>query len=108
MANYLLLYSGGGMPETPEEQATVLKAWEAWFGQLGPALIDAGNPFTPQAKTVTSDGMVSDGPVGAMSSGYSVIKADSLEAAAELAKACPVLTGGAHISVFETFNAMGM
>jgi hypothetical protein len=35
MANYLLTYYGGGMPETQEEQATVMKAWTDWFGVLG-------------------------------------------------------------------------
>ena len=35
MANYLLTYYGGGMPETQEEQAQVMQAWTAWFGQLG-------------------------------------------------------------------------
>jgi hypothetical protein len=27
MANYLLLYSGGKMPETEAEQAAVMQAW---------------------------------------------------------------------------------
>src|SRR5205823_86479 len=38
MANFVLLYSGGSMPETQAEQAAVMKAWEAWFGGLGSAL----------------------------------------------------------------------
>jgi hypothetical protein len=108
MANYLLLYSGGSMPETQDEQAAVLKGWEAWFGQLGEALVDAGNPFSPQAKSISSDGMVSDGPVGEMASGYSVIMADTLDDAVEMSKGCPVLKGGAQVSVYETFDAMGM
>jgi hypothetical protein len=39
-------------------------------------------------------------------SGYSVIKADSLDAAVKLAKDCPVLLGGGTIEVAETFNAL--
>src|SRR5579859_4575401 len=99
MANYLLLYSGGSMPETQAEQAAVMQAWGAWFGKLGSDLVDGGNPFTPVAKTIASDGTVSEGP--ATASGYTIIKADSLDAAAEMAKGCPVLQGGAKISVFE-------
>jgi hypothetical protein len=106
MANFVLLYSGGGMPATQAEQAEVMKAWGAWFGELGSAVVDGGNPFTPQAKSIASDGSVSDGPVGPMASGYSVIKADSLAAAVEMAKRCPVLQGGAKITVYETFPAM--
>ncbi len=106
MTNYLLVYSGGKMPESEAEQKGVLKEWETWFGKLGSAMVDGGNPFTPMAKSIASDGKVSDGPVGAMASGYSVIKADSMDAALAMAKGCPVLKGGAKISVFETFNAM--
>ena len=40
MANFVLLFSGGGMPETEAEQAAVLQAWGAWYGQLGSALVD--------------------------------------------------------------------
>ena len=106
MANFVLLYSGGSMPESQAEQAAVMQAWEAWFGGLGSALVDGGNPFTPVAKRIASDGTVSDGPVGVMASGYSIIKADSLSAAVEIAKRCPVLQGGSQISVYETFPVM--
>jgi len=106
MANYLLLYSGGSMPESEAEQAAVMQAWGAWFGRLGSALVDGGNPTTGKAKTIASDGTVSDGSAGTMASGYSIIKADSLDAAVELAAGCPVLQGGARISVLETFQVM--
>src|ERR1700674_5445533 len=99
MANYLLLYSGGRMPETEAEQAQVMQAWGAWFGSLGSALVDGGNPTSGKAKTITSDGTVSDGPVRTMSGGYSIIKTDSLDDAVELARRCPVLLGAAKISV---------
>jgi hypothetical protein len=106
VTDYLLLYSGGSMPETEEEQAAVMKAWTDWMGGLGEGLKDAGNPFTPAAKTVANDGSVSDGAGGSMASGYSIIRADSLDAAVEMAKGCPVRQGGAQITVFETFEVM--
>jgi len=106
MTNYLSLYSGGGMPETEEEQAAVMEAWGAWYGRLGEAVVDAGDPFTPMAKGIASDGSVSDGPAGSMASGYSIVAADSLDAAAEMAKDCPILQAGGEISVFETFQIM--
>ena len=106
MANYVLLYSGGSMPESPAEQAAVMQAWEAWFGQLGSALVDAGNPFSGQAKSIASDGTVSAGSGSTSASGYSILKADSLDAAVKLASGCPVLQGGAGITVFETFQVM--
>jgi hypothetical protein len=106
MASFVLLYTGGGMPATEAEQAKVLKTWEAWFGKLGSALVDGGNPFTPAAKTLSGKGAVSDGPVGVLATGYSIIKADSLNAAVDLAKGCPQLDSGGKITVYETFPAM--
>jgi hypothetical protein len=106
MAKYLLLYHGGGMPETEAENAAVIKAWTDWYNQLGSAVVDPGNPFTPAAKSVKSNGTVKDGPAGTMASGYTVVQADSLDKAAKMAQTCPVLSGGAEISVFETFEVM--
>ncbi len=106
MANYLLLYSGGGMPETEAEQKAVMQAWTAWFERLGAALVDGGNPTTPNAKTISAEGRVTDGANGMAATGYSIIQADSLDAAVALAKGCPVLQGGAELIVLETFNAM--
>jgi hypothetical protein len=108
MKNFVLLYSGGSMPGSEAEQKTVLKDWDTYFKKIGSSLVDGGNPFTPQACTIASNGKVSDVPAGSMASGYSVIKADSLDAAVTMAKGCPVLKGGAMISVYETFDAAGM
>ena len=93
------------MPETQAEQAAVMQAWGAWFGALGSALVDGGNPFTGQANSIAADGSVSAG-AASPASGYSIIQADSLDAATTLAKGCPVLQGGAQITVFETFEVM--
>jgi hypothetical protein len=104
MAKYLLLYSGGSMPETEAEQAAAMQAWEAWFTELGSAVSDQGNPFTPAAKRITSGPAITD--TSATASGYSVLHADNLEQAAKLASGCPVLQGGAEITVFDTFDVM--
>jgi hypothetical protein len=103
MSNYLLLYHGGAMPETQEEQAQVMQAWTQWFGSLDGKVIDQGNPSGP-SKTIAASGSVSTDTTGP--SGYSIIKADSLDAAVALAKGCPVLHGGASVQVVETFDVM--
>lgn len=104
MANYLLVYHGGSMPEGEAAQKQAMTAWEAWFHTLGSALVDGGNPASG-TKVISADGSVAAG--GATSpSGYSIIKADSHDQAVSLAKGCPVLAGGAMIEVVETFNAM--
>ena len=106
MANFVLLYTGGGMAETPAEQEASMQAWGAWFGKIGSALVDGGNPFTPVAKTLSKGGKVSDGPGGTRATGYSIVKADSLDAAVELATGCPILNDGGQVTVYETFPAM--
>jgi hypothetical protein len=106
MASYLLLYSGGSMPETPEEQAAVMQAWTHWFTNLGSALIDGGNPFSGAVKSLNRNGVVSNNAASLQASGYSIIQANSLDEAVELASGCPVLQGGAQITVFETFQVM--
>jgi hypothetical protein len=107
MTNFVLLYSGGGMPSGEAEQKAVLGEWNAWFGKLGSGLVDGGSPFS-MSKSVDTSGKITDGPVGSMASGYSIIKADSLDAAAKLAQGCPVLKSGAKITVYETVAAPGM
>lgn len=103
MANYLLVYHGGSMPQSEEEGARVMKAWTDWFTSLGEAVVDGGNPAS-RTKTIAANGSVSDDPAGP--SGYSILKAGSLDEAVELAKGCPVLAGGASVQVVETFEAM--
>jgi hypothetical protein len=60
MGNYLFAYRGGSMAQTQEERDAAMAAWGAWFGQLGSAIVDAGNPFAGSA-SVGSDGTVSEG-----------------------------------------------
>ena len=106
MATYLLAYhGGGGMAQDEAARNKLMAQWGKWFQELGSALVDGGNPVM-KAKTISSKGAVSDGGGQNPVSGYSVIKADSLDAAVKLARDCPVLAGGGSIEVAETFNAM--
>jgi hypothetical protein len=92
------------MPESEAERAAAMQAWEAWFTELGTAVSDQGNPFAPAAKRITAGPAIAD--TSAAASGYSVLHADDLEQAAKLASGCPVLQGGAEITVFDTIDLM--
>jgi hypothetical protein len=59
---------------------------------------------TATAKTVSPGGSVSDGGSRGLT-GYSIVSADSLDSAVELAKGCPVLEIGGAVDVYE---AIGM
>jgi hypothetical protein len=104
MAKYLLAFRGGSMPEGEEAGAQVMAAWEAWFTSVGAAVADPGNPSS-KSRTIATDRTI--GPEGAPSlSGYTILSADSLDAAVSLAKTCPVLAGGSSIEVIETVDVM--
>ena len=93
MGKYVFTYSGGSMAETDAERETAMAAWGAWFERLGPAVLDIGNPFA--GSTAVGAGA----PNGL--TGYSIVSADSLDAAAQLAQSCPVLEHGGGVGVYE-------
>lgn len=101
MGKYVLAYSGGGMPETEEEGAKVMAAWEAWYGTLGEAIVDGGNPFG-QTRSISANGSVtvSEAPL----TGYTIISAADIDAAVTQAKGCPILESGGSIEVAETID----
>lgn len=73
--------------------------WPAWFEQIKESIADFGSRV----------GSVRDVGAGAgrsdVLSGYIVVKADSLEAAATLAGGCPALQQGGSVEVGELVDA---
>lgn len=104
MANYLLAYTGGTMPETKEAQNAQMEAWGQWLGGLGEAVVDRGNPVGA-SRSISAGGAVSDSATSGLT-GYSVIAAASLDAASEMAKGCPVLAVGGGVEVYEAIEVM--
>ena len=96
MAKYLLVYYGGKMETDPKLAEKTMATWMKWFADLGQAVVDAGAPTQP-GKIVSKNGVKSAGakPVG----GYSILQAESLNAAIKLAKGCPVLAVGGLVEV---------
>ncbi|HCU92302.1 MAG TPA: hypothetical protein DHU96_06000 [Actinobacteria bacterium] len=103
MSKYLLLYRGPATPMedfTPEQSAEQMKAWGDWMGRVGPALVDQGAPFG--ARTAVGD----NGAVASPSdqNGYTIVEADSLDAARALTDGHPFLSEGKgrfSIEIFE-------
>ena len=92
------------MPETPEAQKASMDAWMSWFGGLGEAVVDGGNP-SGAARMVAANGVTEGGGTNPIT-GYSVLKADNLDAAVKMAQGCPILANGGSVQVCETFDAM--
>ena len=104
MAKYLFVYHGGGdNPETEAEIAAVMDAWGAWFGSLGSAVIDGGNPVG-KSSTVKPDGSLVEGGGANPLSGYSLIEASSLADAHNKAKGCPILKAGGSIEIAQAID----
>jgi hypothetical protein len=103
MTDYVFAYSGGrGVAADEAERNAQMAKWGQWFGELGSAVVDGG-AATGTAKTVGPDGSVSDGGSRGLT-GYSIVSADSLDSAVELAKGCPVLEIGGAVDVYEAIT----
>jgi hypothetical protein len=100
MANYVFAYSGGkGVSADETERKEQYAQWGQWFEELGSAIVDGGAAMGT-AKTVGPGGSISDGGSRALT-GYSIVSADNLDAAVELAKRCPVIGIGGEVDVYE-------
>lgn len=106
MAKFLFVYRGN--PEsnaqmTPEEMQQHMQKWGAWIGEALRQgwMTDPGDALTPEGRVVTAK-VVTDGPFvesKEVLGGYSVVEAESVDAAAKLAKGCPGLALGGKVEV---------
>ena len=106
MNNYVFVYRGGLAFKSKEEGAKHMAKWMAWVDDLGDASVNRGSPFA-KTKTVSSAGVSDDNGAKPLT-GYSIVKADSLDTALKMAKACPHLDIGGSIVVAEAMEMKGM
>lgn len=107
MSKYIYLYRGPATPMqdlTAEQSSEQMQAWGEWIGRLGPALVDVGSPFGDRS-AVADDGT---SPAPGDLNGYSVVEADSLDAARALADRHPFLTEGKGRFSVEVFELVPM
>lgn len=102
MANYIIAYHGGSKPESPEAGAAHMEKWKGWLVALGDAVVNPGTPLG-NSRIVSSQGVTDDGGTNPMS-GFSVVEADSIDAAIAMAQACPFLETGGTLEVAEMKN----
>jgi hypothetical protein len=99
MKQYVLVYLGGDHPSSPEEASQHFDKYMEWLQSLGDSVVVPTIPLK-DTTTVSSSGEVQEGGSSAMS-GFSVIKADSMDAAISIAQACPFLEIGGSLEVSE-------
>jgi hypothetical protein len=103
MAKYVFAYSGGkGVSADEAERKAQMARWGQWFAEVGSAVVDGGAAMGA-AKTVGPGGLVSDGGSRGVT-GYSIVSAESLDAAVALAKGCPVVEIGGAVDVYEAIS----
>jgi hypothetical protein len=91
---------------SPEEMQASMKMWMDWIGGIAAQgkLTNAGNSLAGAGKVVKGDNTITDGPfmeIKEVLGGYTIVHADSLDEAAELAKGCPIFAVGGTVEVRE-------
>ena len=105
MAQYMITYLGGDQPSSPEEGKQHFSKYMEWLASLGDAAVSPANPIK-NTSTVNPDGTVSTGGTTSMS-GFTIVEADSMDAALLMAKACPFLDIGGSLEVSELMQMPG-
>jgi len=105
MPQYVIVYLGGDQPSSPEEGKQHMSKYMDWLSSLGDSAVSPANPLK-NTSTVNSDGTVTTGGTTKMS-GYTIIKADSMDAAISIAKSCPFLDIGGSLEVSELMQMPG-
>jgi hypothetical protein len=107
MTKFMLVYHGpqdAGSKTSTEEVQKLVPKWQAWItkGMEEGWLVDRGNGLTQECRVVDTKKVVTDGPfveTKEIVGGFSVVQAETIDAAAELAKECPYLLSGGHVEV---------
>lgn len=102
MRKFVLAYHGGPKNMTQEEGAAHMANWKAWMEGLGDSVVDPGLPVGP-SKTVSANGVADNGGSNPLS-GFTVLQADSVDAALEMAGKCPHVVMGGTIEVAEAMQ----
>ena len=102
MPQYMIVYIGGNQPSTPQQGQAHFAKYKQWLASLGAAAISPMNPLK-NTQTVSADGSVRAQSITSMS-GFTTVEAQSIDAALEMAKACPFLDIGGSLEVSELVN----
>ncbi len=89
MAQFGLLYIGEPKFKSQEEGEAHLKQYMAWLNGLGDAVVNRGIPMGAPTR-VSADGISSEERADRLA-GLTIVEADDLDAAIEIAKACPYI-----------------
>lgn len=89
---------------SPEQMQAMMKPWQDWMGGLAAQnkLVSSGNRLAGDGKVIKPNNVVTNGPyveIKEAIGGYIIIRANSLDEAAELSTGCPILQIGGNVEV---------
>ena len=99
MTEYVITYFGGNPPASAEEGAQNMQEYRQWMNSLGESAVSPANPLK-NTQTIASNGVCNKGSATQMS-GFTIIKADTMDDAMSIAQACPFLKTGGTLEVGE-------
>jgi hypothetical protein len=109
MDKFMFLYVGGNMENSglsPKEMEEHNQKWYSWIGGLAKEGVHlAGEPLLKGGKIVSGKDnkfVVTDGPFPEskeLIGGYSIINAEDIDKAAEIAKGCPIYELGGTVQI---------
>ncbi len=92
MPDFIFAYHGGKKPESQEEGEKAMAAWGSWYESMGDQVVNPGNPVG-MSKTVSNSGTADDGGANPLS-GYTIVRANDIDAACKMAQGCPMVADG--------------
>ena len=107
MKEFLMIFRNVSLPEgkySPEEMQQIMKQWENWMGSIAAQnkLVSTGSRLGMEGVTIKPGNVITNGPYPELKEivgGYSLIRAESVEDATEIAKGCPILNVGGSVEV---------
>jgi hypothetical protein len=106
MARFLFVYRNSNenyAALAPERRQQLTQKWGEWIGEAMQKgwMLDPGDALTDEGRVVKPK-LVTDGPFvesKEVVGGFSIVEAEGLDAAAELARGCPGLLAGGTVEV---------
>jgi len=108
MKEFLLVFRRDAIsndsPPSPEQMQSMMKPWQDWMGSLAAQnkLVSSGNRLDSDGRVLKPGKVITNGPyveIKEAIGGYIIIRANSIDEAAELSKDCPMLTMGGTVEV---------
>ena len=99
MNQYIIIYLGGDRASSPAEGKEHFAKCQQWLASLANTVIKPMVPYG-HSHIIAPDGTATPGSAASLS-GHTVIRAESIEAAVEIARSCPFLETNGSLEVAE-------